>query len=604
MFKSISSSFRFMSQSERIKFILLVLAKSLSGVLDILGIALIGILSGMAASTLVSNKPLSIFGFTLPSVTGKTLFTFVIVILGVFIFKAILAIYLGRTISFFIARIESTKSLQLARYIFTGTLGEVQQMSKGEILYAVTGSTYAAFSGLLTSVTTLASEGFLLALVVIAFIIVDPVATLFVVAYFGLIIGLIQLVIGNSLKKAGQNLSTGSMESATAVNDVVDTFREITVFHKQEHFLNIFNLGRSKVSKSNATLIFLGSMPRYIVETFLMLGVVVFIGWQFATGNITSGFVTVGVFVTGGVRIMASLLPLQNAVANIKTQTEQSNLAYKLLAEEQDFANNNKFISTSHHKQAPLKVLEQGLSIELDAVSFRYPDSSVNVINEISLSISPGQHVAFIGPSGAGKTTLVDLMLGLITPQNGSVNMGGFDPREIIALHPGAISYVPQSPGIVSGTIAENIALGISNKDIDFKKLNACVEAAFLSDFIATLPDGINTSVGKQADALSGGQIQRLGLARALYEEPKLIILDEATSALDASSEAFISQSLANLGKDVTVIVIAHRLSTVQHSDVVFVVEGGQITASGKFAELRERVPMVADYVKLMSFDD
>jgi ATP-binding cassette subfamily C protein len=219
------------------------------------------------------------------------------------------------------------------------------------------------------------------------------------------------------------------------------------------------------------------------------------------------------------------------------------------------------------------------------------------------MSITSGQHVAIIGPSGAGKTTLVDLMLGLIEPTSGRVTINGIDPRVLTDARPGLVSYVPQNPGLVSGTIAENIALGLDPDQIDYDKVQSAVRAAFLDEFIASLPDGIHTSVGKQGDALSGGQVQRLGLARALYEQPRLIILDEATSALDATSEAFVAQSLRNLGKNVTVVVIAHRLSTVQHSDVVYVVEDGSITASGTFSTLRKTVPMVAEYVKLMSFD-
>jgi ATP-binding cassette subfamily C protein len=157
---------------------------------------------------------------------------------------------------------------------------------------------------------------------------------------------------------------------------------------------------------------------------------------------------------------------------------------------------------------------------------------------------------------------------------------------------------------MVSGTIAENVAIGTPLEEIDIERVTEALRSAHLSEFVDSLPDGIFTPVGSQGNSLSGGQIQRLGLARALYVKPKLIILDEATSALDASAEAFISQSLKELGKDVTVIVIAHRLSTVQHSDVVFVVDGGEIVASGSFSRLRKTVPMVAEYVRLMSFGE
>ena len=225
------------------------------------------------------------------------------------------------------------------------------------------------------------------------------------------------------------------------------------------------------------------------------------------------------------------------------------------------------------------------------------------VIGFAKQHIEPGQHVAFIGPSGAGKTTIVDMILGLIEPSRGVIKVGSSNYSHTDLIKNNLISYVPQSPGIVSGSIAENVALGIDKDQIDTERVLSALRTAHLADFVNTLPDGIWTSVGSQADALSGGQIQRLGLARALYGKPKLIVLDEATSALDASSEAYISSSLKELGQDVTVIVIAHRLSTVQHSDVVFVVENGSITASGSFMHLRKTVPMVAEYVKLMSFE-
>jgi ATP-binding cassette subfamily C protein len=156
----------------------------------------------------------------------------------------------------------------------------------------------------------------------------------------------------------------------------------------------------------------------------------------------------------------------------------------------------------------------------------------------------------------------------------------------------------------VSGTIAENVALGIETRDIDRDRVDEVLRFAQLDEFVASLPNGIDTGVGAQADAFSGGQIQRIGLARALYVPPGLLVLDEATSGLDAGTEAVISESLRKLHGDTTVIVVAHRLSTVQHADTVFVIESGRVTASGDFATVRRTVPMVADYVKLMSFDE
>lgn len=606
MLDSIKASLRLMTARERVTFFVLVFFRSLSGLLDVAGIALIGLLAGLAATSLDPNEPLVVFGISLPQVSQETLVVLVLVVLAVFAVKAAVAVSLSRVITRFLARIESAQAVKIARYLFTGNLDTVQARTKGEILWGVMGSVSMAFSGLLVSLSTLITEGILLLLVAATFVLVDPIATVYVFVYFGLIIVVIQLVISRSLKRAGTDAARGNMDSMVAVDDLLGAYREVAIFRKQDFFIEKFGLARARLARGGATMTFLAGMPRYVVETALMLGVVIFVGFQFLTGQLASGLVVVGVFLTGGVRIMASLLPLQGAVANVKNQSEQAKVAHEFLqnAVLQQGLEMIQASQSSGYASARSDEAQGALDVVLDNVSFTYPTGSSPALDGVSLSIDQGQHVAFIGPSGAGKTTLVDLILGLIEPTQGSVVIGGRPPAETLDNRPGAISYVPQNPGIVSGSIAENVALGIEASLIDEAGVLEALTAANLHEFVAGLPEGIHTSVGSQADALSGGQIQRLGLARAFYEKPSLIVLDEATSALDAGAEALITKSLTNLGRDVTVIIIAHRLSTVQHSDVVFLLEDGKVTASGKFAHLRKTVPMVAEYVRLMSFDE
>lgn len=583
----------------------LVVSRALSSLLDVLGIALIALLTALAASNLDPNQPLVILGFTLPAVTQETLLLLVLSVLFVFALKAAVAIALGKGISVFLARLESEKSTEIARYLFTGDLSNLARFDRGEIAWATLGSPSVAFSGILANLSIFISESVLLALVTATFFIVDPVATLFVFGYFAIIIGIIQFVIGKTLKQAGMDASEGSIQSMLALDSTINAFREITVLNKQDFYVQKFSQSRLRMARSSGTIAFLSGMPRYVVETALMLGVVLFVGFQFMTGQLATGLITVGVFLTGSVRIMASLLPLQSAIAATKTQVEQSRLALRLLGEIREQQKNQRGKSLTVIKSpSKLPRRDTALSIELKNLNFTYPKAMSPALKDITLEIIGGQHVAFIGPSGAGKTTLVDLMLGLMEPTSGELIVGGERSNKQSMIEQGLVSYVPQRPGIVSGSIAENVALGTAKEDIDTDRVREALAAAHLSEFVDTLPEGIHTSVGSQGDALSGGQIQRLGLARALYNKPKLIVLDEATSALDAGSEALISQSLKELGSDVTVVVIAHRLSTVQHSDVVFVVDNGQISASGSFAHLRKTVPMVAEYVKLMSFTE
>ena len=265
----------------------------------------------------------------------------------------------------------------------------------------------------------------------------------------------------------------------------------------------------------------------------------------------------------------------------------------------------NIFSSQKFAKELlPIRKSGSGLGIEVVNLSFKHDGQTDAAVNNVSLSVQGGSYVAIVGPSGAGKTTLVDLILGLYVPEGGVVRVEGSDPRLLREKQPGLISYVPQRPGLVSGSVSENVALGVEKDQIDEERVRKSLSNAELLSYVESLPDGIWTDIGEHADSLSGGQAQRLGLARALYSEPRLIILDEATSALDAATEASISSSIQAFGQDTTVVVIAHRLSTIQHADTVFVMQDGRVVSSGTFKEVRKAVPMIEEYVQLMSFDD
>lgn len=236
-----------------------------------------------------------------------------------------------------------------------------------------------------------------------------------------------------------------------------------------------------------------------------------------------------------------------------------------------------------------------------EGLNFAYPDSPTRkVLKGVSLSVEPGSMVALIGPSGAGKSTLAAAILGLVHATSGTVQIAGQDARTFIESHPGAVSLVQQENHLVSGTIAENIALGVDPSEVDPLALEEAVGQAQLGKWVASLARGLDTPV--DAGSVSGGQLQRLGLARALYTSPGLLVLDEPTSALDADTESEISKSLRALRGNVTQIVVAHRLTTIEDADKVYLLEDGSITASGTFAKLRKSSPTVARQVELLTF--
>ena len=604
MLSAFRLSLSFLSRKQLFHYWALVILRALTGLLDIVGIALIGFIAS-AAVNIGKTTPIKLGPLTIPLVSNQQLVYLVLVVLLVFIIKATLAIFLTWQLTHFIARLERDNAGVIAEHLLNGSLDSAKRYSKAEFQYAITASTTYAFTGILNNVAIFFSEGFLLIVVAATFFVVNPVAAIFALAYFGMILVIIQLVIGRSLKRAGRDAVEGTVRTTNSVSDTLDTFREIAVLAKQRLFIDRIYASRSLVASSGGLQTFLGGMPRYIVETALILGVVIFVAQQFLTGQLSTGLATIGVFLTGGVRMMASLLPLQSAAASMKQNVEQAEMAQRLIVEARSASDAAEVArAAAPGTRAPSAPIGEGLPIEIRNASYRYPGDHHDTLHGVTLTVVAGQHVAIIGPSGAGKTTMVDLILGLIHPSSGTVRIGGLEPSELRKVRPGAISYVPQKPGMVSGTIAENIALGVKPEEIDHALLQKVIGDAYLRDFIDSLPDGVDTSVGKQVDSLSGGQIQRIGLARALYVQPQLLILDEATSGLDAGSEAFVSDTLYKLQGQVTVIVIAHRLSTVQHSDIVHVMENGHVTASDTFKKLQANVPMVAQYVKLMSFDD
>jgi ATP-binding cassette subfamily C protein len=245
----------------------------------------------------------------------------------------------------------------------------------------------------------------------------------------------------------------------------------------------------------------------------------------------------------------------------------------------------------------------EGLGVKLDDVNFGYVGAQPTLKN-LSFTVHPGEQVAIIGPSGSGKSTAADLILGLLTPMSGTATIDNTEPSQFVKTHPGLVAYVPQEPAMVGGTILENIALGCDVNSLDMDRVHRAVNAAHLDLVIDELPDGLNTDIGKRKDQLSGGQLQRIGLARALYSEPRLLILDEATSALDASSEDAIKNTLDDLRGSVTVILIAHRLHTVQHADRVFLLEGGELLDTGTFKEVLARNQTVKSMAELMKLGE
>ncbi len=603
MLKSVKLSISFMSGIEKLVWFALVIARSTLAFLDLAAIAALGYLAtslGAIASGGVSPT-IEFGGIKLPSVTNETLPILAALIIGLFVSKSLINVALTGWAVFFVAKIESKAAKRISEIRFNGNLEDARKYSLEEMMYAVTTGTSSAFNMLLNSVNSVFSEGVLfVSLIVMGFLFVDPIATLVGLIYFGIVAICIQFFIGPVTLKAQVENYENSIKLTTSISNLIAVFRELTVSGNKGKYVREIHSAKTKTANTAAKSAFVATLPRHIIEAALIIGIALFFLSQVSSGDLASSTGTIGVFLAGAFRLTTALLPLQASFLTMKAALPSAKIAHDILQGLPELVDREtKNLNTG----GPITHIEQPIGAVFEDVTFSYPDSASPALVNLNFTIEPGSQTALMGPSGAGKSTIADMLCLLLSPTSGRV----FQINNSLKLQGsigGRVSYVPQKPGMISGTILENVALGIESESVNREEVVSALQAAHLGTLIQELPEGIDTSLGKLKDSLSGGQMQRLGLARAIYSKPNLLVMDEATSALDAESESEIQKTLEEMRGRVTVVVIAHRLNTIQHADKVILLEDGKVSDSGTFKELIARNPSVEKLVDLMRIDE
>jgi len=336
------------------------------------------------------------------------------------------------------------------------------------------------------------------------------------------------------------------------------------------------------------------SIGKYVFEVALIVGAGLLVVGQFLSGSSAAAVAVVVVFFAAASRIMPALLRLQSAALSFKSASGMAELSLNLISD----LNSSEPAEAvdSHRLELMLSESSQGIGgfdawIEVSGASIRYPEATDLALEDVNLIVPEGTSLALVGSTGAGKSTLADVMLGVLIPDRGSVRIGGLSPDRCVLRWPGAMAYIPQDVGIVNGTVRDNVALGLPPNLVSDDRVWEALKRSRLADFLAEFRDGLDTLVGEHGVRLSGGQRQRLGIARALYSRPKLLVMDEATSALDAETEAAVTDTFISMSGEVTLIIIAHRLATIRHCDQVAYMDRGRVMAVGTFTEVREAVP-------------
>ena len=391
----------------------------------------------------------------------------------------------------------------------------------------------------------------------------------------------------------GEFISKTSIDSNIRILEVVNAFKEIYVHNLQDSYASEISRTRYRLADTNAELGFIPSISKYVIEITMVVGGILFSAIVFLLHDADKAISTLAIFLASASRIAPAILRMQSGFIAIKSNVGVAKSTLEMI----DF-----FSPITSRRVEVKKFLPEYLdfqpSLFIRNISFMYPENSSETIRDLSLDVHPGQQIAFVGTSGSGKSTLIDLILGLRTPDKGEISIGGETSSEAIKKWPGAISYVPQQVHISDSTILGNVAFGYHEPDLELAW--EALETAQLADFVRSLSEGINSLVGENGNLLSGGERQRLGIARALYTRPRLLILDEATSSLDAQTEVAISAAIRTLRGKVTVLIVAHRLSSVTDSDKVVYIRGGQVISEGNFEKVKSEVPDFELQAKLM----
>lgn len=578
--------------SDRRVLLLLSFARIGANLLDIVGLAGVALLAsvfgGFTSGVAQSQVEIPLLGPVL--VTEREAVYIALGVAVIFLGKSGFSIWLNLLSAMRVAKIESAIARDLAHHFFQHE-NDSSNDSLSKFQNQVIQSSQA-IGGLLNGRYMLIAESTLLLAIVSIFLIVNPIASISLFLFLGAILTILNRITSIKIKSNSQRQQKGYQDSLQKTRDLFGIKREAQISGVAPLWLASFSESRSLAANSSGVLYVLYGLPRYVVETSLILGIFAFLGGVVVFSDIPSQATTIGIFMAGGLRLVASLLPLQSAWNQVLGSSAIGQDAFAVLLTSAESP--VRLISNRTAEKGPLK-------LELRDVKFGYTDDSV-VINGVSFTAEPGQKTAIVGPSGAGKTTIFDLSLGFLKPSSGEVKISGIDPVEILSLEPGVIGIVPQRPHLITGTLGENVSL-LPQVDTDLEWAVLCLKSAGLGHFTES-PEGIGMDIRPDAGQLSGGEIQRLGLARALYRKPRLLFLDEATSALDAETESKIAQMLDDLRGEMTIVLIAHRLSTVMNSDKIVYLKEGKVAAEGTFDQLKRLVPDFNQAVELMGLSD
>lgn len=601
---SIKLSLQHFSNREKVTLYFFTAAQIFLNTLDLVGVALLGLLGSLSVSGVQSVSPSGKVGQFLNyvhigSYSLQTQVTIIGALAGfVLALKTFLSMLITRRNLGFLAHKSAEISILLVKQLMDKSLLELQAKSRQENLYAVTQGVNTMISGILGSALNFLSDFTLLVILFSGLLVVNTTSAIATVAFFMAIAFLLYRLLNVRVKELSDLSVTNTIALNSKVLEITQAYRELVVHDRRQFYLENIAATKRKGAEYDAKLSFVPHISKYALDISLVLGALMIAGLQFSQNDARHAVGSLLIFLVAAVRIGPAVLRLQQGLLAMRNGISTAKLTLKLISQQKP-SNDLGFLQINEEND-PFAHRDFKPSVQVKNVNFTYSPEESWSIKNLNFTISPSEMIAIVGPSGAGKTSIVDLILGIFPPSNGEILISGMNPHDAFSQYPGAVSYVPQEIYIADGTIRSNITLGFGSDSGSDQLIWDALKGANLDTFVETLDHGLDFEVGENGSKLSGGQRQRLGIARALYTKPKLIVLDEATSALDSQSEIEVSRAIKGLRGNVTILLIAHRLSTVLDCDRLIYMENGSKMAEGTFEEVKSEIPSFAEQASLL----
>jgi ABC-type multidrug transport system fused ATPase/permease subunit len=595
---------KLVSQSDRIKLFLVSLIQIFLAFLDLIGVAFFGLIGSVTvaaiSSTKVAGRTESVINFigieNFTSQVQVAIFGFLAAVL--MITKTLTTLYFNRKIIFFLSRRSAIMSANLTSNLFKKSFTDIKHQGSQKLIYSLTTGVNSITLGVLATTVALISDFALLVVLLLGLLFVNPVMTLILLSALSLVATTLYLAIKNKNKELAVLQAKHSIDSNKKIFEAVSSYRELLLRGKRQFFADGIGAARMAQADASAKSTYLMNINKYILESSVLLITLLIAGIQFLVSDALRSVATLTLFLAAISRIAPAVFRIQNNLLTIKKSLGGAKTTLDLLNSLQ-----LSFTRSSNEQELEaVPVAHDGFtgSVVIKDLCFTYTGSEKHAIKDISVQLNSGKYIAVVGPTGAGKSTFVDLLLGLHHPSSGSVQISGLDAINAIERWPGAIGYVPQEIQLVSGSIVDNVLLGFKDNSKNRKHIVNTLKRAELNEYLSSNEVILDLNIGDEGGKLSGGQRQRIGIARALLTNPKILVMDEATSSLDAQTEDNIAKAVNRVKENSLVIVVAHRLATVRRADLVIYLENGQVKAQGSFEEVRKLVPDFDSQAELM----